>query len=200
VTNLYFDTGDYTALTRHSLGRAESVNAIFSAVEVGFDQLPTPTEIKQSKVTFVATDTGAANAYLVSLTYAPASYSDGLEVVFRVGNTNTSTATINVNSLGVKSIRNYAGTALSGGELVQGALVTLRYDNTNGYFRITSPVTTVGSVTGIDINGLTQASEVDTAADFVPIYDASAGGHRKVLPSLIADEGNLCLAAGVFAL
>jgi len=52
----------------------------------------------------------------------------------------------------------------------------------------------------LNVNGMTAGTTVDPTADYVPLYDASAGTHIKVLPQYIADEGNLCLAAGVFAL
>lgn len=39
--NDYFDSGDYTPLTEHTLARASALNSIFSAIEVGFDRVQT---------------------------------------------------------------------------------------------------------------------------------------------------------------
>jgi len=196
MSNDYFDEADYTTLTRHTLGRAEAVMAIIDAIEAGFDKLPAELHIKQGRITFVASDTGAADAYLVSMTHAPAAYTDGLEVVFRVANTNAGASTINVNSLGVKSIRNYAGSALSGGELVTGALVTLRYDNNNGYFRITQPVTSIGSVT---VNNNVKVSANDstpgvlngklTAGAGVTLTEGGDGGNETLAIAVSLTEG-----------
>jgi len=141
--------------------------------------MPSKLSIQQNKATFVASDTGTANAYVVSLEKTPPAYSDGLHVVFRAANSNSAASTINVNSLGVKDIRNYAGAALSGGEIVSGAMVSVRYDATNGYFRIVSPLVTIGSVTTFDIDALaaeTAPADADTAA----IHDASANAKRKM--------------------
>lgn len=201
MSNDFFDSADYTALARNTRALAEAVNAIAAAVEAGFDLLPGNLVLRQNKQTFVASDTGAVNAHLVSLTQAPPSYSDGLHVAFRANATNTTAATVNVNSLGIKDIRNYAGTALTGGEIVQGAFTVLRYDATNGYFRIISPLTAVASVTGLDINSLTTASDVVPSTDYFALHDATAGAMRKALISTIAaDEGNTVLLAGVLAI
>lgn len=179
MANDYFDTADFTAMTRNTRALAEAVMAALAAVEAGFDLLPGNLVLRQNKQTFVASDTGAVNAHIVSLTQAPPAYSDGLHIAFRAATTNTAAATINVNSLGVKDIRNYAGTALSGGEIVANAFTVIRYDNTNGYFRIISPLTTVSSVTTFNIDSMTaETSPAD--ADTAPLYDASAAAQRKM--------------------
>lgn len=41
ATNDYFDSGDYTPLTDHTLARASSINSVLSAIEVGFDRVQT---------------------------------------------------------------------------------------------------------------------------------------------------------------
>lgn len=77
-------------------------------------------------------DTGAANAYVVSLLPAPTSYQAGLEINFRPVNSNTSlVCTINVNGLGVKNIRRGDGTLfLRLKDLQAGKLAKLVYDGT----------------------------------------------------------------------
>lgn len=159
MSNSYFDSGDYTALARNTRALAESVNAIATAVEAGFDLFPDKLSIQQSKATFVATDTGTPGAYVISLEKTPPAYSDGLHIAFRAANTNPGASTVNVSSLGIKDIRNYAGTALTGGEIVIGAFTVIRYDATNGYFRIISPLTTVGS---ISVNNNVKVTTNDT--------------------------------------
>lgn len=131
MTNDYFVHS--STLSRHTLGRAEAVNAIFDGIEGGFDKLPTPDEVKQARVTYV-TDSGSADALVVNPTYAISSYVEGLRLVVKIGNTNTGTATINVSSLGVKAVKRHDGTTLVAGDLVAGSIVEMIYDGTE--FRI----------------------------------------------------------------
>lgn len=153
MTNAYFDTPNYTPLARLTSARAEAVDAIITAIVTGFSLLPTPTQIKEGTINFVATDTGAANAYVISLPYAPLAYDDGLEIIFRpaLGNTNTGASTINVNGLGVIGLRDYAGNALTVGAVLGLGLVQARFDATGNYFRIMSPnvANTSGVIIGV---------------------------------------------------
>jgi hypothetical protein len=82
-------------------------------------------------------DTGSANAYVVTLTPAAASYENGMILAFQPVNSNTGASTINVNGLGSKSIVNAASLALNGGEISANAICTVMYDGTN--FRIIGP-------------------------------------------------------------
>jgi hypothetical protein len=65
-------------------------------------------------------------------TYSPTiSYTDGLKILVRFANANTAAATINVNSLGAKSIVKGVSTALVAGDIPAGTTVLLAYDGTN---------------------------------------------------------------------
>lgn len=76
--------------------------------------------------------TGAANAYLLTKTLPTGSYIDGQKVTFKASFTNTGAATININSLGVKSIKQSDGsTALSAGDITSGNTYEIEYDGTN---------------------------------------------------------------------
>jgi hypothetical protein len=128
VSNDYYDHS--SSQTRNTLARAENVNAAFDAVEAGFDKLPAELALKQDRVTYAA-DAGVANAYAVTLTHAPASYVAGLRVRFKAANACTGASTLNVNGLGVKSIKRYNGNALSPNDIVAGQMVDVSYDGTN---------------------------------------------------------------------
>jgi hypothetical protein len=196
MANDFFDSADYTALSRNTRALAEAVNAIATAIEAGFDLFPSKLSLQQGKAHFVATDTGVANAYVIAMEKTIPAYSDGLHFCFRAANTNTGASTINIDGKGLKDIRNYAGTALTGGEILQGALTTGWYDNTNGYCRILSPLTAVASVTGIDINALTALAAPDDA-DKAPVYDASAAASRAVTLQNLLIVGWSAMAAAV---
>jgi hypothetical protein len=47
----------------------------------------------------------------------------------------------------------------------------------------------------LNINGLTAEATIDRAADYLALYDASAGGHRKVLPSNLPSDGKTKVSA-----
>jgi hypothetical protein len=115
--------------------RASDVNTLRDEVGAGFDLLPDVARLNAGTVNF-AVDTGTANTYLVSLSQTPASYTDGLLVTMRPLNSNTGASTINVDSLGVKSIRGTDGLALSASDIVVGVPVDLRYSTATGFFHL----------------------------------------------------------------
>jgi hypothetical protein len=97
-------------------------------------------------------DTGAADAYVVALSPAATSYVTGMPVVFIAANDNTGASTINVNSLGVKTIKKLQGSSdLAQGDILAGGLVVLIYDGT--YFQIQSPVGNASSTSGSNTFG-----------------------------------------------
>lgn len=84
-------------------------------------------------------DTGAANAYVATLSPALGAYSAGVLVQFKAANANTTASTVNVNGLGVKTIKKLGGaTDLVAGDIAAGQIVELEYDGTN--FQMLSPV------------------------------------------------------------
>jgi len=104
---------------------ASDLNNPMAALETGIsglvDAIQTGATIK------TATDTGVVNAYVMSLTAAPAALVDGLEVWLKPAVTNSGAATLNLNSLGAKAIRSTLRTALVGGELLAGYPFLLKY-------------------------------------------------------------------------
>lgn len=85
-----------------------------------------------------AADTGAANAYVVTLSPALGAYTAGVLVQFKATNANTTTSTVNVNGLGVQTIKKLGGTDLASGDISAGMIVELEYDGTN--FQMLNPV------------------------------------------------------------
>lgn len=84
-------------------------------------------------------DTGAADAYVLDRAGSLAEvedYFDGMRCVFVADNANTGASTVNVASLGIKSITRIGGTALSAGDISAGEHVVLRYDLANDRFEI----------------------------------------------------------------
>lgn len=85
-----------------------------------------------------ATSGGTANVQTLTYSVAPTAYETGDVYTFIVGGslTNTGATTLNINSLGAKAIQNN-GTALVGGELAAGQVVSVRYDGTQ--FQLMTP-------------------------------------------------------------
>ncbi|MFX4261048.1 phage tail protein [Pelotomaculum propionicicum] len=74
---------------------------------------------------------GATNVYIVTLNPVPASYTEGMAIAIKISIENTGASTVNVNGLGVKSIKKPNGNDVSAGNLKAGSIYTLRYNGTN---------------------------------------------------------------------
>ncbi len=82
---------------------------------------------------FTVTTTGSANAYVATYTVAPAAYYTGMEFGVITNFGVTGSATLNVNTLGAKTIqKDVAGTLtnLSSGDMASGQYVKLSYNGT----------------------------------------------------------------------
>ncbi|MCE5220052.1 MAG: hypothetical protein LLF98_01990 [Clostridium sp.] len=78
-----------------------------------------------------APDTGIADAYVVTLNPIPTSYVEGMNFLVKITNQNTGASTINVNSLGTKTIVKSVDAALASGDLLAGQIVMLCYNGTS---------------------------------------------------------------------
>jgi len=76
---------------------------------------------------------GSPTVYVVTLSPAPAAYTTGMTVIFKVGSgdTNTGACTINVNTLGAKSIKAPDGSNPEAGAMIAGQIAVIVYDGTN---------------------------------------------------------------------
>lgn len=78
-----------------------------------------------------AEDGGSTDAYAISLDPAPSSYNDVGLIVFKANTTNTGAASLNVNSLGAKTIKKNVNEDLADGDIQSGQIVAVVYDGTN---------------------------------------------------------------------
>jgi hypothetical protein len=84
---------------------------------------------------YCGTSTGSSNAYIASPSPSLTAYTDGLVISFAANFSNTAASTINISSLGVKTIKRLDGTTdLTTGDIISGQLVTLQYVASSGYF------------------------------------------------------------------
>lgn len=82
--------------------------------------------------------------------FAFTAYAAGQIICFKAGATNTGAATINVDTLGAKSLKKYGGDALVAGDITSGDIVFAIYDGTN--FQIISAVPNYTIPVGITLN------------------------------------------------
>lgn len=97
-----------------------------------------PSTLASTLLSDYKVDTGAANAYVITPAPAITAYTTGQIFSFKAVNANTTTSTLNVNGLGVKTInKNDGATALTANDIKAGQLVVVEYDGTN--FLMISP-------------------------------------------------------------
>lgn len=136
------------------------------------------------------TDSGAANAYVLAAVgskQAPTAYTDGMRVAFMTANPNTTAAsTVNVATLGVKSIKNRADRDPIANDINTKNLIILRFDLANNQFvydgaKIRALVTR-NSSSQLIATGVNTAIVFDTV-----IYDSgnlfSGGSDEFIIPT-----------------
>lgn len=86
----------------------------------------------QNQSAVYAADTGAADAYVITLAPVPTAYAAGQRFAFKATNANTTTSTLNVNALGAKTLKKNGGADnLASGDIVASQIVEVEYDGTN---------------------------------------------------------------------
>jgi hypothetical protein len=117
-----------------------------SQLDANFTQLASAVNSTLNFTNYAA-DSGTANAYAVTFSSpATVSYTAGLTISFKATNANTTASTLNVNSLGTKSIVTPSGGALTSGMIAAGQVATVVYDGTN--FQLQSVAGAGGSAGG----------------------------------------------------
>lgn len=161
------DASEYNAIVR------EIRNAILDSDQAlaADDHQVAKAMANYAAVSTFYTDSGAANAYVVAPQTSfnsPTAYKNGMLVRFRPANANTLASTVNVNSLGVKSIKKADGsTDVAAGDIVTSEDLEVRYDGTN--FRLTGSSGLVSSSVVNIVN--TQVTSTATGTTVIPFDD-----------------------------
>ncbi|MBE9565107.1 MAG: hypothetical protein IMF17_07655 [Proteobacteria bacterium] len=163
MANDYFIHLD-NIIPKGSRATAAQVNNIADEIAVGLDKLPTESELKQGELNY-STDTGIANAYVITLGYVP-TLTDGLKVAVKVTNANTGSCTLDVNATGEKALKHADGVDLAEGDLVDGQIFESRYDGTE--YRIIAKESSAAGIKTLyesnsDTNEYTDAEETKLA-------------------------------------
>lgn len=149
----------------------------------------TQTGLQKQAENYVLT-TGSANAYVATLSPVPTSYANGMPIRLKANFTNTGAATVNVNSLGAKTIKKNGTVDLAAGDIQSGQLFEVAYDGTylqllSPVFNLPFPAQDIGLATGTGVpgNSFFCASLDGSVAYFA--YDA--GGTTATIHRLLKD-------------
>lgn len=116
--------GTATPYAHNTVGVTYSVALVMTEAQI--------IKMASDQGSIAGTDTGTANAYVVSITNYPPSLSNGTRLLFTAAHANTGGAcTINVNGLGAVSILTSQGLNPSAGDISTTAITELRYNGTN---------------------------------------------------------------------
>ena len=128
-----------------------------------------------------AVDTGAVNAYVVTLNPAPTAYVDGMQVMVKIANTNTAASvTLNVNSLGAKGIWKANNTLLVVGDLIVGDTYLVVWNTTHYKFMLVGGNTDATKLGGVAASGYATAAQGTLATNAVPKGLATAADQVMV--------------------
>lgn len=146
-------------------------------------------------------DTGAANAYVITPVPAISAYTAGQIFSFKAANANTTTSTLNVNGLGVKTIKKLGGISdLASGDIAANQVVVVEYDGTN--FQMQSPIANL--TTYVDFYGpgtdgdVTISSNTTLTKDMFynnltinNTFTLNTGGYRIFVKGTLTNNGTI---------
>ena len=127
----------------------------------------------QAGATQIATVTGT-DTLAGTLTPAPTAYAAGNLFSFVAVNTNTGAATINLNSLGAKSITKLGSTALAAGDIVSGRVYLIEYDGTR--FQLINPSASSVASFSAGTTGFTPSTATTGAVTLAGTLATTNGG------------------------
>lgn len=88
------------------------------------------------------------NTITFNITPTPAAYATGQRFAFIIANTNSGAVTVNISSLGAKSLTKYGTSALVSGDIVAGQICVIQYDGTE--FQLSSPANPATTISVAD--------------------------------------------------
>ncbi len=135
--------------------------------------------------TYEGTETGIADAYIITLSSTVLALTEGQQFQFTAANANTGASTLQVEGLVAKTIKKHHDQDLASGDIEAGAIVVCQYDGTN--FQMISHL---GNTPTAGAHGI--SSHTEHAADKL-LYTDNSGDEQEL--SLAAD-GNVLLSKG----
>jgi len=168
--------------------------------DVAYDNIITPDKVRAKKIQDYAADAGSTDAYAITVTPAPAAYAVGQIFTFKANTINTDASTLNVNSLGAKTIVKDYNVTLASGDILANQIVMVEYDGTN--FQLMSrnvnpsnPTTQTFTAISIDGDFTTQFDITNpSGTTFRYTYDGS--GTDPVINSTTVPSGTTLIIQG----
>lgn len=114
------------------------------------------------------TASGANDAFTLTLTPAPTSYTDGMPIYLNTGayTNNTTTPTLNVNGLGARTIV-FAHGALAAGDLASNTTYALIYNANTSQFEVLNPSVSLADTFAVQTNAYNVAVDAGVANAYV---------------------------------
>lgn len=161
ATELYFAPGFKYFLTKNQQDALNTTTALGST-----NKLITQKDFQKGAEIYAA-DAEASDTYVITLSPAPAAYTTGMVINFKANTANTGAATLNVNSLGAKTIVKGVNTTLANNDIAASQLCKVIYDGTNFVllnpnYPVSVAVSSVGNASVSGTNVLT-TQNIDTA-------------------------------------
>ncbi len=115
----------------------------------------TPDTLRARQYNDYAVDSVGTDSYAITVTPAITAYAAGQQFTFKAGTANTGACSLNVNSLGAKTIKKDVSSDLATGDILANQIITVVYDGTNmqltsevsGLLKTPAPVFSSGTAT-----------------------------------------------------
>lgn len=128
------------------------------------------------------TSTNVSNAYSITTNDGVSAYAAGQLYAFIANAANTGAATLNVNTIGAKSIVKNHDLALESGDIEANQICVVAYGATDDTFQLLSqPAQVITEGANVDIANTTAETSIDRSADTILIYDDSASANREAI-------------------
>ncbi len=127
-------------------------------------------------------DSVGTDSYAITCTPAPTAYTTGMRFTFKAGTANTGAASLNVNSLGAKTIKKNYNSDISTGDILANQIVEVVYDGTN-FQMVSAKSQGVSYASGTTTKNAADASTTQTIAHglgvapkYVKIFATNSAG------------------------
>lgn len=133
--------------------------------------------------TYAGTTTGAGSAYVASLSPPLLALINGAEIVFEANHTNTTAATLNVNSLGAIDLNRADDTVFVAGEIRAGTTYLARYESSTNAWLVQK------AIPEFTYYGLTTGSANAYVLTLAPALPALQNGQRITFEASFTNTG-----------
>jgi hypothetical protein len=143
-------------------------------------------QVQDSAFTYLTSPAGT-NTMTAIASLGMSAYATGQRFFFLAPTTNTGACTLNINSIGIKSITKSGTTALVAGDIVSGAIVQVVYDGAE--FQILNPISTAVSTFSAGTTGFTPSTATTGAVTLAGTLAVANGGTGTASPAVVAGTG-----------